>query len=124
MNEVKEESRVEMSALDILLESRPRIGSTTISTGKTVYFLSMSGEDHYKMVVHNQVEQKPMPDAEVVAMCVCDKDGNKLFKEVSQGIGLLQGRDGRDLRKIAIEILVHSRIPNSIEEKEAQEKKS
>lgn len=115
----------EPNPLDTWMESRPRIGDTTISTGKKVYFLSMDGADHHRMILHNaQNPNNPMPDAELIAMCACDKNGNKLFKEVSQGIGMLQGRDSCDLRKVAVAILLHSRIPTTKEEVEAQEKKS
>lgn len=124
-NQPAPEVRAELSPLDTWMESRPRIGDTEISTGRKVYFLSMDGADHHKMVLHNtQNPNNPMPDAEIVAMCACDSQGNKLFKDVSQGIGVLQGRDSCDLRKVAVAILLHSRIPTTKDEAEKQEKKS
>lgn len=117
--------RAELSPMDVLMKSRPRIGSTTISTGDKVYFLSMSGTEHYRMVTHHATNQNvPMPDAEIIAMCLCDSNGKKVFDDVGQGVGFLQGRDSCDLRKIALEILKHSRIATSNEERDAQEKKS
>lgn len=117
-------ARVEPSPLDVLMASRPRIGSTKISTGGTVYFLSMGGTEHYLMVTHHASSKVPMSDAEIVAMCLCDANGKKVFDEAGKGIGFLQGRDSCDLRKIALEILKHSRIATSDEERDNQEKKS
>lgn len=124
-NQPAPEVRAELSPLDTWMESRPRIGHTTISTGRTVHFLSMSGTEHHRMVLHNsQHPDSPMPDAEIVAMCACDAHGKKLFEDISQGVGTLQGRDSCDLRKVAVAILLHSKIPTTKEEAEQQEKKS
>ena len=119
------DGRAPPSPIDAWMESRPRIGEETLSTGRTVYFLSMNGAEHHKLVVHNAMyPNNPMPDAEIVAMCACDQLGNKLFADVSHGIGMLQGRDSCDLRKIAVAIIKHSRLPTTPEEVEALEKKS
>lgn len=117
--------RADLSPMDVWTESRPRIGNTTLSTGKVVYFLSMDGANHHALVHHNAMNpDSPMPDAQIVAMCACDQHGNKLFKEVTHGIGFLQARDSCDLRKVAVAILRHSNLPTTKEEAEAQEKKS
>lgn len=119
------EPRAEMNPMDVWTESRPRIGHTKISTGKVVYFLSMDGADHHKLIAHNTMHpDSPMPDAQIVAMCACDQTGRKLFTEVTHGVGFLQGRDSCDLRKVAVAILRHSHVPTTKEEAEAQEKKS
>lgn len=123
--EAAQEPRAEASPMDVWTESRPRIGHETLNSGKKVYFLSMDGADHHRLISHNALyPNQPMPDAEIIAMCACDKDGHKLFKEISHGVGFLQGRDSADLRKIAVAILMHSRIPTKPEEVEALEKKS
>lgn len=125
MTEAAPEIRAEPSPLDVWMESRPRVGKETLSTGRTVYFLSMDGTAHHKLVTHNAMyPNNPMSDAEVVAMCACDADGKKLFNDVSHGIGLLQGRDSADLRKVAVAIIKHSRIPTNEAEVRDLEKKS
>lgn len=127
MSEEKAEVvRAEAPQMDVWAKSRPRVGSAPLSsTGEMVYFVSMDGADQHRVVLHNaQNPSAPMPDAEIVAMCVSDKDGNKLFKELSHGIGFMQGRDSCDLRKISLAIFRHSRIPTTQAEAEELEKKS
>lgn len=116
--------RAEPAQIDVWMQSRPRIGSEKISTGGTVYFLSMDGSEHHQLVVHNSLyPNNPMPDAQIVAMCACDQTGKKLFADVSHGIGMLQSRDSCDLRKVAVAIIRHSRIPTTPEEAVNLEKK-
>lgn len=115
-----QEPRADLSQLDVWMESRPRIGEAIISTGKKVYFLSMDGADYHRLILQSH----SMPDAELVAMCICDEKGAKVFNDISHGIGVLQGRDSCDLRKVAMAILKHSKVPTNQKEAEEQEKKS
>lgn len=116
----------ETSTMDALLASKRRIGSMILpSTGGKVYFLSMSGLEHHRVVMHNaQHPNSPMPDAEIAAMCLCEKNGDLLFKDIGVGIATLQGRDSCDLRELSMNILIHSRIPTTLKEGEDLEKKS
>ncbi len=48
--EAAQDPRVEASPMDVWTESRPRIGHETLNSGKKVYFLSMDGADHHRLI--------------------------------------------------------------------------